>query len=30
MEGRASRIAGWVWPWCFLFIGALLMLYREA
>lgn len=26
----ASRIAGWVWPACFIFIGAMLMLYREA
>jgi putative copper resistance protein D len=26
----ASRIAGWVWPLCFVFIAALLLLYREA
>ncbi len=25
----ASRIAGWVWPACFIFIGAMLMFYRE-
>ena len=30
MDGRVGRIAGWVWPVCFVFIGALLMLYREA
>ena len=30
MDGRASRIAGWVWPVCFVAIGAVLMLYREA
>jgi putative copper resistance protein D len=28
--GRAARVAGWVWPWCFLFVGLLLLLYREA
>lgn len=25
-----QRWAGWVWPGCFLFIGVLLLLYREA
>jgi len=30
MDGRASRIAGWVWPVCFVAIGAVLLLYREA
>jgi putative copper resistance protein D len=30
LPGRGGRIAGWVWPVCFVFIGALLMLYREA
>ncbi len=30
LDGRAGRVAGWIWPLCFLFIGALLMLYREA
>ncbi len=25
-----SRIAGWVWPLCFLLVGAMLILYREA
>jgi putative copper resistance protein D len=24
-----QRWAGWVWPLCFLFVGALLLLYRE-
>ena len=28
--GRTGRIAGWVWPIMFLFVGVLLMLYREA
>jgi putative copper resistance protein D len=26
----ASRIAGWIWPLCFLFVAALLIFYREA
>ena len=30
LDGRASRIAGWVWPVCFLICGAVLMVYREA
>ena len=30
LDGRASRIAGWVWPLCFLLCGAVLMIYREA
>jgi putative copper resistance protein D len=30
LDGRPARIAGWVWPLCFVFIGALLILYREA
>jgi putative copper resistance protein D len=25
-----SRIAGWVWPACLVFVGLLLLLYREA
>ena len=25
-----SRIAGWVWPVCFLLIGLMLLDYREA
>ena len=29
LPGRASRIAGWVWPVCFVFIGLLLLFYRE-
>ena len=27
---RAGRIAGWIWPACFVFIGLLLLSYREA
>ncbi len=30
LPGGVSRVAGWVWPVCFLFIGALLFFYREA
>eukprot|EP01037_Dinobryon_pediforme_P006699 gene6699-6770_t len=30
LDGRGARVAGWVWPLCFVFIGALLLLYREA
>ena len=26
----ASRTAGWIWPVCFVFVGLLLLLYREA
>jgi putative copper resistance protein D len=29
-DGPVQRAAGWTWPLCFLFIGALLLLYREA
>jgi len=25
-----GRIAAWVWPACFVFIGLLLVFYREA
>ncbi|MGI3776599.1 MAG: copper resistance D family protein, partial [Janthinobacterium lividum] len=28
--GRTTRIAGWVWPICFILIGVALLLYREA
>ena len=30
LTGRGARIAGWVWPVCFLICGAVLMIYREA
>jgi putative copper resistance protein D len=30
LDGRGGRIAGWVWPVLFVFIGLLLMSYREA
>jgi putative copper resistance protein D len=30
LDGRAARIAGWVWPVCFLICGLVLMDYREA
>ena len=29
LDGRAGRIAGWVWPVLFVFIGLLLLSYRE-
>ncbi len=29
-DGRVARVAGWVWPVCFLVCGAVLMTYREA
>ena len=29
-EPPASRLAGWVWPVCFLLVGAVLLIYREA
>ena len=28
--GRGQRIAGWVWPVCFLLVGLFLLSYREA
>ena len=30
LTGRGARIAGWVWPVCFLVCGAVLLIYREA
>jgi putative copper resistance protein D len=30
LDGRASRIAGWVWPVCFVLVGLTLINYREA
>jgi putative copper resistance protein D len=30
LKPPGSRIAGWVWPVCFMLVGALLLLYREA
>ena len=30
LDPPASRRAAWVWPVCFLVIGMVLMLYREA
>lgn len=29
-DGPVRRTAGWAWPVCFLFVGAILLLYREA
>ncbi len=29
-DGRTARIAGWIWPVCFLLIGLILLDYREA
>ncbi len=30
LTGRGARVAGWVWPICFLIVGATLLIYREA
>jgi len=30
LKPPASRVAGWVWPICFLLVGLLLLSYREA
>ena len=30
LVGRGSRIAGWVWPVCFVLVGLTLLSYREA
>lgn len=30
LPGRGGRIAGWVWPFCFMLVGIVLLWYREA
>jgi copper resistance protein D len=30
LDPPGSRIAGWVWPLCFLVVGAVLLIYRES
>jgi putative copper resistance protein D len=30
LDGRAGRVAGWIWPLCFVLVGAVLLIYREA
>ncbi|CAH2600965.1 Copper resistance protein [Rhodovastum atsumiense] len=30
LDGRAARIAAWVWPICFVLVGLTLLNYREA
>jgi copper resistance protein D len=30
LPGRVARVSGWVWPVCFVVIGVLLVMYREA
>ncbi len=30
LPGRIATAAAWVWPWCFVVIGFLLIFYREA
>ncbi|MCQ8241963.1 copper resistance D family protein [Rhizosaccharibacter radicis] len=30
LPGRGGRIAGWVWPICFVLVGVILLWYREA
>ncbi len=29
-DGSVRRVAGWVWPACFLLVGTILLFYREA
>lgn len=29
-DGPIRRVMGWIWPVCFLLVGAILLLYREA
>ncbi len=29
LDGRAARIAGWVWPWAIFLCGLILLSYRE-
>jgi copper resistance protein D len=30
LDGRASRIAAWIWPAAFVLVGVVLLIYREA
>jgi len=30
LDGRVARVAGWVWPVCLVFVGLVLLGYREA
>ena len=30
LPGRGGRVAGWVWPICFMLVGVILLWYREA
>ena len=30
LPGRGGRIAGWIWPLCFVLVGVILLWYREA
>jgi putative copper resistance protein D len=30
LPGRGGRIAGWIWPVCFMLVGVILLWYREA
>ena len=30
LDGRAARVAGWIWPLCFVACGLVLLVYREA
>jgi putative copper resistance protein D len=30
LEGSVSRAAAWIWPMAFVFVGLILLLYREA
>ena len=30
LDPPGNRIAGWIWPLCFILVGVLLLSYREA
>ena len=30
LDGRAARVAAWVWPFCFVMVGLSLLFYRES
>ena len=30
LDPPEARIAGWIWPACLIFVGLILLLYREA
>lgn len=30
LDPPGNRVAGWIWPLCFILVGAILLIYREA